>query len=373
VAADFYTRLAEDEGNLVMSPASISLAFGMVYAGARGNTAKEMAAAFRYDLPQEEIHAAFGTVLRGLDLGEKSKVELAVANRLFGDETVDFKSGFLGVTGDHYRAELETLDFRHAADPARVHINEWIADQTKERIADLIPPKAITKDTSLVLANAIYFKGDWKRAFDGKQTKTEDFTTPSKTVKAKMMHMTARHRFARVGKAKMLEMGYQDDGLAMQLVLPEDDDGLGAIEKELTNGLLDELTNALQTHEVVVSMPRFTIDPDEPIKLSDVLREMGMKDAFDRGKANLTAMAKLKPNENLFVREAYHKAFIEVQEEGTEAAAATAVIVNSWVTSVRPPPPPPKVFEADHPFLFVIRDLKSNAILFIGRVDDPTA
>ncbi len=370
-AADLYTRLADDDANLVFSPTSISFAFGMVYAGARGDTAEQMASVFRYDLPQEEIHAAYGTVLRNLDLGENSKVELSVANRLFGEKTRDFRPGFVDVTADHYRAELDLVDFRHAHEAARKHINGWIADETQKRIQDLIPENVLNEATALVLANAVYFKGDWKTAFDPKVTKKDDFTTPKRTVQTDMMHMRAHHRFAEHDGALMLEMAYQGDELVMQLVLPVADDGLPALEKRLGSGLLDQLSSKLGRHEVIVTMPRFTID-GSALSLKGTLQRMGVVDAFDEAKADLTAMAVLRADENLYIKEAFHKAFIEVKEEGTEAAAATA-IVTATITSAAPPPPPPKVFDADHPFLFVIRDRKSNSILFLGRINDPTA
>lgn len=372
-AADLYAALARDDDNLVFSPASVSFAFGMVYAGARGDTAEQMARVFRYDLPQETIHAAYGTVLRDLDLGEDSKIELSVANRLFGEKTRDFKPGFVAVTSDHYRAELELVDFVHAREEARKNINRWIADETQKRIPNLIPENVLTPKTALVLANAVYFKGDWKVAFDPKATKKEDFSTPAGPVKADMMHARSHHRFAEHDGALMLEMAYEGDALAMQLVLPVDDDGLPALEKKLDTGLLGELSRKLGRHEVIVTMPRFTID-GAALSLKSTLQKMGMVDAFDRNEADLTGMAVLRMNENLFIEDAFHKAFIEVKEEGTEAAAATAVVSGAVATSAAPPPPPPpKVFNADHPFLFVIRDRRTNAIVFLGRINDPTA
>lgn len=170
----------------------------------------------------------------------------------------------------------------------------------------------------------------------------------------------------------MLQMAYEGDALAMELVLPRAADGLPELEKKLVGGTLDNLAGALRSREVIVSVPRFTIAPEEGIALSDTLKSMGLIDAWKVEAADLGGMAKLKPNENLFLQEAFHKAFIEVEEEGTEAAAATAVVVGVGITSVEPEPPPPVRFNADHPFLFVIRDTKTQAILFIGRVDDPT-
>ena len=369
VASDLYARGIEGDDNFVMSPMSISLAFGMVYAGAQGNTQKEMAATFRYDVPQSEIHAAFSKALQGWNSSDKRPYELAVANRLFGEKSYDFKKPFLGITSQQYGAELERLDFRSAAEPSRLHINQWIADATNDHILDLLPKDSIQKDTALVLTNAVYFKGKWKQAFDKNSTAAADFTTPTKTVKAKMMHLRGRHRFAHVGGVKMLEMAYQGDKLAMQLVLPDHKQGLGALEGRLAAGALDELASGLGSREVIVAVPRFTIAPTKALDLTKVLKDMGMVDAWSRRSANLRGIANVPPNVNLFISTAVHKAFIEVQEEGTVAAAATAIgIVGA--TSVAPPP---EHFEADHPFIFIIRDLETNAILFMGRVNDPTA
>lgn len=372
IATELYLRSIEGQKNMVMSPASISLAFGMVYAGARSRTARQMATTFRYNLPQSEIHAAFGTALRGLDTDEERPFELTVANRLFGEKTMSFTAGFVDVTKDHYQAELERLDFRHAPEPSRLHINDWVAKSTHDRIQDLLPQDSVKDYTSLVLTNAIYFKGKWKQAFPKASTKEETFNTPTASVKAQMMNLTGQHAFAEVDGVQMLQMAYKGDALAMQLVLPNAKSGLPALEKKLVRNELDALAGALRSREVIVSVPRFTLAPQEAIALSDTLKAMGLTDAWEVDKANLRGMAKLKPNQNLFLQEAFHKAFIEVEEAGTEAAAATAVVVGIGTTSIAPEPPPPVRFNADHPFLFVIRDVSTQAILFIGRVNDPT-
>ena len=370
-AAKLY-QTAEKPDNFAMSPLSISMAFGMVYAGARKNTAKEMAMTFQYDLPQSEIHAAMGTVLRQLD-GQGKPYQLSMANRLFGEKTRAFQPGFMSVTGDHYDSKLEALDFKNAPEAGRKRINAWIAKKTENRIAGLLPPKSVKKDTALVLTNAVYFKGKWRSEFKKASTVEEPFRiTKDEKVKTKMMRRHAKYQFSHQGGVKMLELPYKGNDLSMQLFLPDAVDGLGALEKQLALGALDTAVKAKSVHMVDVWLPRFTVSPNKPMKLSKTLTAMGMVLAWDKANADLTGIAKLRPNENMFLQQAFHRAFVEVNEEGTEAAAATAIMGGITATSIGPPPPPPAVFKADHPFLFVIRHTKSNAILFIGRVNNPT-
>jgi serpin B len=369
LAGAIYAHVAGDaQGNFAFSPSSIALAFGMTYGGARNDTATQMAAALRYKLPQTDLHAAYGTLLRGWndDAGGKRPYTLAVANRLFGEQSFDFRDAFLGLTADHYQAELERVDFIRAPESARMRINGWVGDRTQERITNLIPEGAVKTNTRLVLTNAVYFKGNWKQAFPKSDTIDEQFTAAGSAEKVPMMHLQGTHRFAEADGVKMLELGYEGDNLAMQLLLPDDDADFAALETSLAQGKFDTLATRLAPEEVIVTLPRFTISPASPISLKSMLQSMGMTDAFIEGKADLTGMADLPPGK-LFIQEAFHKAFVEVQEKGTEAAAATAVIVGIECSE----PSVAKVFRADHPFVFLIRDVTNNAVLFMGRVTNP--
>ncbi len=364
-----YQSAVSNDDNFAMSPASISMAFAMVYAGAEGDTAKEMRNTFRYPLPSDDVHNAFGTQLRRWTGTDKKKrpYQLAIANGLFGETTLGFRTPFVNATASHYQAKMQRLDFRNNFEPARKHINTWIAKRTNQRIRDLLPKTSVHKRTSLVLANAIFFKGKWEHSFDDKRTLDAPFSTLSRKTKAKMMHLRKDLRFAEHDGMKMLELPYQGDDLVMRLVLPDATDGLPKLEKKLATTFA-ALGDRLVEHEVVVSIPRFTAAPQKALQLSTALKAMGLTDIFDAKKANLGGMVDLSKTENLYVEEAFHKAFVQVNEEGTEAAAATAITV------ARPPsvPPPPKVFNADHPFFFAIQDRRSGAILFMGRVTDPT-
>lgn len=366
-AIDLYRQASATPGNLAMSPASVSIALGMTYGGAAGQTAAEMKKALRLTLPGAEVHNAFGTLARSWEPKPKQPYELAVANRLFGERTLSFKQPYLALTGDHYGAALDPVDFAGAPESARRHINAWISEQTKSRIEDLLPEGSVTSDARLVLANAIYFKGKWSKEFDEKNTKPETFHTPAGAEKVPMMHRSDRYAYAETNDAQLLELPYEGEDLAMQILLPKKRDGLAALEQSLTVGMLEKMT---KTHyqQVNVSLPKFTIDPPKPLALKPELTKLGMVRAFTSD-AELPHIADMPPGEGLAVSDVFHKAFVEVNEEGTEAAAATGVVMFRTTTVHKPIPP--KDFVADHPFLFFIRDKRNGTVLFIGRVTAP--
>ncbi len=331
-----------------------------------------MASVMHFSQDPNALHRSFGTLLRRWNSDAKRPYELRVANRLFGEQTRAFLEPFLALTADHYGAELQQMDFKNEPEDARKLINKWIEDQTKNRISKLLPPKSINKTTGLVLTNAIYFKGEWTTAFPKSATKPADFFTKGGTVKARTMNLSANLRYGHVDGVKMLQLPYKGDDLAMQVLLPDKRDGIAELEGKLSADNLSKWASKLSRHKVIVALPRFKVDPSKPLSLTKTLFDMGMVDVFDPDRANLKGMAMLRPNENLFISGAFHKAFVEVDEQGTEAAAATAIVVGVGTTSVRPRIIP-KHFIADHPFLFLIRDIKTNAILFMGRVADPTS
>ena len=366
-AMSLYKQASGAPDNFAMSPASISIALGMTYAGADGQTAAEMKKALHLTLPGAEVHNAFGTLLRTWEPTPKQPYELAVANRLFGERTLGFKKPYLALTGDHYGAELEPVDFAGAPESARRHINGWVSQQTKKRIEDLLPEGSITADARLVLTNAIYFKGKWKKEFDEKNTKPVTFHAASGEKKVPMMHRSDRYGYAESKDAQLLELPYEGDDLAMAILLPKKRDGLPAIEKSLSVEMLDRLGKT-HFHQVNVALPKFTIDPPAPMALKPELGKLGMARAFT-GDAEFPHIAEMPPGEGLAVSDVFHKAFVEVNEEGTEAAAATGVVM--FRTTAVHNPVPPKSFVADHPFLFFIRDKRNGTILFVGRVSAP--
>jgi serpin B len=362
---DLYARLRGEPGNLFFSPASISTAFAMSYAGASGNTASEMAAALHFTLPPEQLHPAMGALLARLN-APHAGYQLHVANALWVQQGEHFLPQFLEVTRTSYAAGLHTVDFAHGSEAARSTINGWVEKQTADKIRDLMPAGTVTPDTRLVLTNAIYFNGDWKDPFDKTATQNEDFhLSGSGSVKTPLMHRAGGYNFFDGGSFKALEMPYKEGELSMIVLLPNDADGLQALEQSLTPANLHGWTAKLQyARRVILTLPRFTMT--QRFELNDVLAALGMKLAFERGKADFSGMT---GEPGLWIGSAIHKAFIDVNEEGTEAAAATGISMRAGAAMREPPP---TVFRADHPFLFLIRENTSGNILFMGRVTDPT-
>lgn len=367
---DLYARLGTgQQGNLVFSPASIEVALAMTRAGARGATAEEMDRVLRID-DAAAAHGSAAALLRAWNDPTRTSYELRVVNRLFGERGYAFEPSFLALTAERYGAPLEAQDFRGDADGSRQHINGWIATRTSHRIQDLLPVGSIQPDTKLVLANAVYFLGRWACHFDPADTRPESFWAEGgREVRAPLMRQTAYFRYAAVSGLKLLEMPYAGDELAMTVILPDARDGLAELERRLSVAELDRWLDALADTQVAVTLPRFRVAPGEPVQLDRLLGAMGMATAFT-DQADFSAMASPpNPDDRLFLGAAYHKAFVEVDEAGTEAAAATAVEMPLGGPP-RPAPAPPE-FRADHPFLFLIRDLRSGIILFLGRLVDP--
>jgi serine protease inhibitor len=372
LAFDLYGKARTAPGNLALSPISISTALTMTWAGAKGETAAQMKKVLHAEGEPNQAMDVSGKLLASLG-GSDQKVTLRVANRLFGEKTYAFDQGYLDRTRAAFGAPLEALDFKHAADPARAHINEWVAKQTQDRIKDLLPAKSLDGETRLVLTNAIYFLGDWMNPFNKDRTRPAAFhvtATDSKDVPT--MNQAKHFRFAAEGGVKLLEMPYEGGEVAMTLVLPDAPAGLEAVEKQLSPELLTKWVGALQFEQVIVALPKFEINPAASLSLGDTLQALGMPLAFDRAKADFTGIANPpSPADRLFISKVFHKAFVKLDEKGTEAAAATAVVMAT--AGAAAPSKPPSEFKADHPFLFLLRHVKSGAILFMGRVSDPSA
>ncbi len=364
-ALDLYKQLDSGDGNLFFSPYSISTCLAMVYAGARGETESQMARTFHFETNQAELHAAFGNLQKQLNaIQQKTNVELNVANGLWAEKEYPFLAAFLETATKSYGARLEQVDFRTAAEAARKEINDWVSARTKDKIKDLIPAGALNDLTRLVLVNAIYFKGKWQQPFEERFTASLPFFVTSKnTVRAKQMHQTSSFRYAETDKLQLLEMPYKGRDVTMVVLLPKQSDGLRALEDSLDGKQLDAWIAQTKFREVHVFLPKFKMTQE--FNLSHTLAAMGMADAFSRN-ADFSGMDGRK---FLYISVVVHKAFVEVDEQGTEAAAATGVAVVAL--GIRQPEPAP-TFRADHPFLFLLRDTHSGSILFLGRVTDPT-
>lgn len=348
------------QGNLFYSPYSLSAALGMAYAGARGETAAQMAKALRFRLPPAELHEAFrqaNAVLNG-----SASAKLAVANALWTDKAFALEPAFAELCARAYGGAATPLDFRKAAEAARKTINAWVEERTARRIKDLIPPNGVSDVTRLVITNAVYFKGEWETPFEADWTKPQPFTkADGAKVQAPLMDHTSWFEYADHADLQAVSLPYKGSGLSMLVLLPKRHGGLAALERQLSPEALAAWTRGMGQQRVRVMLPKFKLET--AFGASQVLAALGMKDAFDPERADFSGMSKEK---GLYVGAVLHKAFVAVDERGTEAAAATAVMMAGAAAMPAPPP----VFRADHPFLFLIRDRAGN-ILFLGRLADP--
>jgi len=365
---DLYQQIKREPGNLAFSPSSISLALAMTYAGAKGDTAAQMRTTMHLPEDAAALHGSWATVLS--QWASPKDVEIAVVNRLFGDKDYTFEAPFLELTKSRYGAPLEKLDFAGAPEAQRQHINGWVMRQTRNRIENLIPEEGVSKDTRIALVNAIYFKAQWRKPFTETATKDAPFTTHKGTdITVAMMVSNESYRYFDDGKAQFIELPYKGGRFAMTIALPKDKAGLSGLEERVTSASLSDWHRAMSSERVALELPRFKIDPPAGFELSAQLRAMGMTVPFKGGVADFRAMADPpNPADRLFIQKVFHKAFIAVDEKGTEAAAATAVIMDR----AGGPPQKPVEMVADHPFMYFIRDIKSGLVMFAGRVHDPS-
>uniref|UniRef100_A0A672SS40 Leukocyte elastase inhibitor n=1 Tax=Sinocyclocheilus grahami TaxID=75366 RepID=A0A672SS40_SINGR len=357
--------------NVFYSPISISSALAMVLLGAKGNPAVQMFKVISHIYSQvikshvDQIHSSFNKLMSELKKPGAPYV-LSLANRLYGEFALLQK--YLNDTKTYYKAELEEVDFKKKSEAARVNINKWVEKNTQEKIKNLLPRGSVNDATKLVLVNAIYFKGNWEKKFPKEATSDGQFKM-NKTKPVKMMHQESKFPLAFIPEmnSQVLELPYVGKNLSMLIILPnkiqDETTGLQKLEKALTYEKLMEWTkpSKMLRQEVEVSLPRSKME--ETYDMKSLLISMGMEDVFDGQKVNLSGMS---PNNDLVLTEVIHKAFVEVNEEGTEAAAATATV--GFTTSM---PLDPKTFIADHPFIFFIRHNPSNSILFYGRFCSP--
>lgn len=367
LGADLYARLARTPGNFAISPVSIATAMTMTWAGARGETGEQMRRVLHLGTDRDAVLASAGAVAKGY-AAHHDGYELSFANQLFGEATYPFAHEFVAQTKDVFGAPLSTVDFIHAPETSRGIVNQFVATTTRDRIRDLLPEGAIADTTRLVLVNAVYMKTKWVSPFAVNATYDEPFVAAAGRHDVPMMHQRATLGFGEIEGARVLDMPYQGGDLAMTVLLPTATDGLDALEKRLADGHYERFVGATKPTDVLVTLPRFRAAGAEPIRLKSILSELGMPLAFGDA-ADLSGI--MKPGAAaLHIDDAYHKAFVEVDEQGTVAAAATAVVVGIESTSVRPEP---VEFRADHPFVYLVRDVHTNLVLFVGRVADPGA
>jgi len=363
-AVDLYGKLRTREGNVCFSPYSISTALAMTYGGARGETEKQMAQTLHFNLPADKLHPAFAALEASLNaVQQKGQVKLAVANSLWPQKGFKFLPDYLALCRKCYGTSIKPVDYLEHTEAARKTINDWVTSKTNRKIVELLKPGVLNNSNVLVLVNAIYFKGNWDSQFEARYTKDELFHVSSeKTVTTPLMRQTHDFRYAEFSDKQILELPYVGGDLSMLVLLPRQADGLGNLEAELTVQNLAAWVAKLQSQKVAVSLPKFKITSE--FSLKETLAALGMSDAFIYGRADFSGM---DGRDDLFISAVAHKAFVEINEEGTEAVAATAVMMGAGAA-----PPRMSVFRADHPFLFLIRDNRSGSILFLGCVMDPT-
>jgi serpin B len=366
-------QLLQTPGNLFFSPLSIRTALAMTCAGARGETAAQMSEALRFASSNESLQIALAEMIRTLNTGGGGRYEMAVANSLWGQEGAPLQTGFLDLVTRHYGGGMNVVDFRRDAEAARARINRWVEDKTKQKIRELIASDGLSCDTRLVLVNAVYFKGIWELQFHKATTDDKPFYLESGSkVQASLMHQSEEVRYLQVGGFQAVDLDYRGGDLSMLVLLPDRKDGLRDLEKTLSARMLHDCVAQMGTREIKLFLPRFKITWGT-VNVSDHLTALGMPLAFTRLQANFSGINGHEPphEDSLFISAVFHKAFVETNEEGTEAAAATAVAITSSSAMYPSKPPPVPIFRADHPFLFAIRDRKSGAILFLGRMADP--
>jgi serpin B len=353
-------------GNLFLSPLSISTALAMTYAGARGETATQMASALHYTLDASTLAGDFGSLLTDLNSAGQGGYALSVADALWGQQGFPFLSSFLNLVQADYGGGLHQVDFAGATEATRQTINDWVAQETNNKIQNLIPEGALSPLTRLVLTNAVYFKGQWATAFDPSLTQDAAFTVGSGgQVQVPTMHATGSYGYMQSDGYQVLELPYQGNRLAMDVILPSSTSGPAGLDAGQLPADLSGWLRGLTPEQVIVSLPKFKMTTQ--FELSQSLESLGMTDAFS-GSADFSGISQ----EGLKIDSVIHKAFIDVGETGTEAAAATAVSVTATCVGIISGMQP-IAFNADHPFLFLIRDTQSGSVLFMGQVANPAA
>jgi len=362
-----YTQIAREDGNIAVSPLSVSVATAMLYAGARGRTEKEIASVARFELPKETLHREFAILLDELNTRVAPWAKLSFANGVWIDDLCRALPDYTALLSDFYGATLESVDFGESSRDACTRINGFISERTQGKIQSIVAPEMFTALTTMVLVNTVYFLAAWDHKFLEADTNQEPFhLLDSSTVSVDMMHRTRTVPYYEDASVQVLEIPYQGSGLSMLLVLPAPHVGLVGLEAQITPSLLSVWVKALVPTDVQMAIPRFEVT--RRIDLIPPLMSMGMKDVFDERSANLRGMCDIP---RLYAQYAIHHVTLGISEKGTEAAAATVYVATQGeegegfqkriVTS----------FRADRPFIYIIRDMRCGTILFLGRVVDP--
>jgi len=366
-AFDLYSKYQTEDGNIFISPYSVSTALAMTYEGAKGQTAKEMQTVLYLPENAELRRDAISQIYKGINKEDKT-YQLSTANALWAQDSFKFQKDYFDIVQKYYGGSATNLDFIGDTENSRLIINEWVEERTNDKIKDLIPSGALTAETRLVLTNAIYFKGEWANQFNKDDTKEQDFrVSPNKNVKTPMMQRTddeSKFNYAGTNDLQILELPYSGEDLSMLIILPKKED-LEDLENSFTLEQLSKWKEMLNEQRVNIYIPKFKFETK--YFMEEILPDMGMPTAFSDS-ANFTGMED-DPRKDLKIDKVIHQAFVEVNEEGTEAAAATAVTMIE-ITSVGPEPRIP-TFRADHPFIFIIQQKDTGNILFLGRVNDP--
>lgn len=381
-------RLGPARENAVLSPYSIQAAFALAYAGADGATRDEMRQVLGY--PESDADLALGLPalqrrLEGLVTNSVERVAeqrkygvsqepltLTIANRLFGQGGYPFRPAFLSLTREAFGAPFETLDFRRFPDRARRHINDWVADRTRQRIRDLIPANGVDRETRLVLVNALHFKSGWAEPFSARETQPRPFhARGGEPVEVATLHRRGTYRFVQQAGHAAVFLPFATPELECVILRPDARDGLGPVEAGLPADTWRELGAAAVPRDLLLELPRFKLEPPT-VRLGAALRQLGLRRPFNEpvGAADFGRMAPRRPDDYLYLSEAFHQAFVAVDEEGAEAAAATAVAMVR-ATALPVQRPPPLEFKVDRPFLFAIQHRPTGTCLFLGRVTDP--
>jgi serpin B len=385
LGVDLQRQLAAGDENLCISPYSINSALAMTFAGAEGETRSEMARVLHFP-NGNDVPASFSALQKSLEQmsaktaqlvkdskkfgGPSEPITLNIANRLFAQKGYHFREAYLSLVKQNFGGAFEPLDF--VADPAAAtqRINKWVADQTRDRIRDLIPGGVLDKTTRLVLANALYLKAPWANEFSQNATQPELFFVRGAPVNVPMMRKTTNFGYARREGFTVVSIPYAGNDLQFVVFLPDDINGLRGLESKLSADVLAGCAK-LEKRDVDLYLPKFKLEPPT-ITLAKQFEALGMKTAFDqpKGSANFDKIAPRTPNDYLYISQIFHKTFIAVDEKGTEAAAATAVAMLAG-SALRSPPPPPVVVKVDRPFVYAIQHVPSGVCLFLGRVTDP--
>jgi serpin B len=360
-AFKLYNEVKKDKReNLFFSPFSISTALAMTYAGARNETEKQMASTLHFNSDQDAFHRDYKTFLEKIGSDTGKDLIMGIANSLWIANSFKLLAPFQNILTTDYNSEAKNVDFSKS-EQIRQEINAWVEGKTNDKIQDLIKPHMLSASTKLVLVNAIYFKGKWKFPFSKDSTKTDDFyKSDTSSIKTKFMHNTAHYTYYEDTSLQAIEIPYSGGRVSMVVILPKERDGINTLENQLNYLYYSKIISSFGPKKVIVALPKFKTTAS--FQLEGVLANMGMPDAFSN--ANFSGIS----HESLYISHVIHKAFIDVNEEGTEAAAATAVVMRQM--AMRPMPVP--VFNANHPFIFVIRDTMTGGILFMGKIMDPT-